>query len=187
MVTHRSHSVCHAGRPAPSQLCGMFSYTCRPQTRRDHPPPPTHTRYSKEISSLLVRLRVPGGCKQVIPTNREMPKVINCVSPIRHTLLVPNQIQGLGIPSMESNPQYFPPKLKQHHLFARFSNPLHVYACTHTYTCVCVHNLELPHKGRHPSTQYTHIPTQHTRAHDPLVHTKSCMHVYVPVCPHAHT
>lgn len=136
---------------------------------------------------LLVRLKVPGGC---IPTNGQMPKVVGGVSPIRHTLLVPNQIQGLGIPSMESNPQYFPPKLKQHHLFARFSNPLHIYACTHMYRCVCVHTRELPHKGRHLFIQYTHTPTQHSRAHRPsclyqIMH--ACLCSCVPTCTHINT
>lgn len=125
------------------------------------------------------------------PTNGEIPKVIGGVYPIRHTFLVPNQIQSLGIPSMESNPQYFPPKLKQHNVFARLSNPLHTYASTNVYIlthiCMRIHTLALTHKGRRPFTQCTHIPTQHTCAHGPsCTYQIMCVHVYVPVCLYTH-
>lgn len=79
---------------------------------------------------LLIRLSVLGVCDQAIPTNWDIPKVTGCVFPVRHISVVPNQIQGFGIPSVESDPQYLAPKLKQHPLLARLSNSLHIFTCT---------------------------------------------------------
>lgn len=132
---------------------------------------------------------IPGGCNQFTPTSWEIPKVIGCVSPIRHTFLVPKQIRSLGIPSMESNPQYFPPKLK--HLFARLSNSLHflqAQTCTSSHTHACVYTrLSSPTRADIPShytLTYPHNILVHT---DALVHTKSCVCLFMFPCAYIHT
>ena len=96
--------------------------------------------------------------------------------------------QGLGILLMGSDPQCFSPELKQHHLF-------HPYTCTQNthplvHTCVCMHTHSvLIYWCGHHSTQYNHVPAQHTCAHTPSCHTKpgTCRLVLVGACVCTHT
>lgn len=117
---------------------------------------------------LLIRLSILGICNQVNPTNWDIPKVTGCVFPVRQILLAPNQIQGFGISSMESDPQYFAPKLKQHPLLARLSNFLYIYS--HTYAYII-----------HSHTHTAHLCIQ------TLLYTPNHVHAYLWSCVPTYT